>query len=167
MDDGSAIPEADPPSVRSSPEPGRWVSFARDQRIAFLLVGGVNTTISLVVFAIFSRFLIIWGGDLALVVAQGVAIPIAFLLHRRFVFRVTGHLLRDFGRFVLVNVIPIGVNLAVLPVLTSVFHWPVLLSQVGFTAVWVLSSYFLHRNYSFHRPADERMLPDASATGHH
>lgn len=171
MDDGTATPHPDSPSVPASPvlegAASRLPRWARDQRIAFLLVGGLNTTISLVVFAIVSRFLTVWAGDLALLVTQVVGIPIAFALHRSFVFRVTGHLVRDFGRFLLVNAIPITVNLAVLPVLTSIFHWPVLISQISFTAAWVVSSYFLHRNYSFRRSAHERTLPTTSATGGH
>lgn len=139
--------------------------MVRDQRIAFLLVGGLNTVISLIAFAVFSRFLRIWAGDLALLAAQCVAIPIAFGMHRRFVFRVTGHLWRDFGRFTLVNVIPITVNLLVLPILTKGLGWPLLVSQTAFTAVWVLCSFFLHRGFSFSRPGSvtrsDASTPDA------
>ena len=142
------------PHVRE--QPGPVLRIIGDQRLAFAVVGGFNTLVSFVAFALFSRLTDLWGGDLAVLDAQLVTIPVAFALHRRFVFRVTGHVLRDFGRFVLVNLIPITVNLAVLPVLTTVFGWPVLLSQVGFTLAWVASSYFLHRGFSFRRSAQER-----------
>lgn len=127
----------------------------RDQRLAFALVGGLNTVISYAAFLGFTRLGSNWGGDLAVFGAQAIAIPIAFALHRRFVFRVTGHVVPDFGRFVLVNAIPIGVNLVVLPVLTTVLGWPVLLAQLLFTVAWVVASFFLHRGFSFRRTAAE------------
>ena len=83
------------------------------------MVGGLNTIIGFIGFALFSHWTDAWGGDVAVLLSQAVAIPIGFTMHRRFVFRVTGHVLRDFGRFVLVNLIPITVNLVVLPVLTK------------------------------------------------
>jgi len=147
------LPEIPQPTGDETVEAGLLLRLVRDQRVAFLLVGAVNTAVGLLAFALFSQFLHIWGGDAAVLAAQVVAIPSAFALHRRFVFKVHGHLWRDLGRFVLVNVIPITVNLAVLPILTSGFGFPVVPAQVGFTMVWVVASYFLHRGFSFRRTA--------------
>jgi putative flippase GtrA len=137
------------------PRPGLLLRLFRDQRVAFLLVGGLNTVISLAAFTALNRFVHIWGGDAAVLGSQLIAIPCAFVLHRRFVFRVIGHVLRDLGRFALVNAIPISVNLAVLPILTKGFGVPVLTGQVSFTVVWVIGSYFLHRGFSFRRTVAE------------
>ena len=152
----SGLPEVPQPAVDESGEPGLLLRLIRDQRIAFLLVGGVNTAISLVLFFFLSQFVPIWGGDGALLAAQSIAIPCAFALHRKFVFRVHGHLMRDLGRFALVNVIPVSVNIAVLPVLTKGLGVPVFAAQVAFTMVWVLCSYFLHRGFSFKRSAADK-----------
>lgn len=149
------LPKVPDPAEGQVVESGLLLRLIRDQRIAFLLVGALNTAISLAAFSVLSRLVHIWGGDAAVLGAQLVAIPCAFALHRRFVFRVSGHVLRDLGRFALVNVIPVSVNLAVLPVLTKGFGVPVLIAQVGFTIVWVLGSYFLHRSFSFRRPIAE------------
>ncbi len=142
-------------SGSAAPPSGLLLRMIRDQRVAFVLVGGLNTVISYAAFLAFSRLGSIWGGDLAVLGAQAIAVPIAWALHRRFVFRVTGHIVRDFSRFVLVNVIPIGTNLLVLPVLTTVLDWPVLLAQLLFTVAWVVASFFLHRGFSFRRTADD------------
>lgn len=77
----------------------------------------------------------------------------------------TGPVLPDLGRFLLVTAIPIGVNLAVLPVLTTVFRWPVLLAQLIFTVAWVLASFFLHRGFSFRRRAVESAESAAAESG--
>jgi putative flippase GtrA len=147
------LPEVPDPAVGQVVESGLLLRLIRDQRIAFLLVGVLNTVISLAAFSVLSQFVHTWGGDAAVLGAQLVAIPCAFILHRRFVFRVSGHILRDLRRFALVNVIPISVNLAVLPVLTKGFGVPVLIAQVSFTIVWVIGSYLLHRSFSFRRTA--------------
>lgn len=149
-------PDGRPQLPATTEAPGPLLRLVHDQRLAFVLVGGLNTLLSFAAFVLFSRITSLWGGDLAVLGAQLIAIPVAFVLHRTFVFRVTGHVLRDLGRFVLVNAIPITVNLAVLPVLTTVLGWPVLLSQIGFTLVWVISSYFLHRGFSFRRTTAEK-----------
>lgn len=150
-----SLPELPDPVSDELAKPGLLLRLIHDQRVAFVLVGGLNTVLSLAAFSVLSRFVHIWGGDAAVLGAQLVAIPCAFILHRRFVFRVSGHILRDLGRFALVNVIPISVNLAVLPVLTKGFGVPVLIAQVGFTLVWVVGSFFLHRGFSFRRTVAE------------
>ncbi len=158
------LPEVPQPAVGSIPEAGVLLRLIRDQRVAFLLVGGLNTVISLVAFLVLSQFVHLWGGDVAVLGAQLIAIPCAFVLHRRFVFRVTGHVVRDLGRFALVNVIPVSVNLIVLPILTKGFGVPLLLAQFSFTIVWVIGSFFLHRGFSFRRTAADQAAPLVTPT---
>ena len=152
FDEGPALP-ASPAAATEAPGP--LLRLIRDQRVAFLLVGGLNTAVGFGGFLFFHQFLKFWGGDAAVLAAQCIAIPFAFVLHRHFVFRVTGHVLRDLGRFLLVNVIPVGTNLLVLPILTRVFGWPALPAQLAFTVAWVVASFFLHRGFSFRRTAGD------------
>ncbi|SDP04705.1 Putative flippase GtrA (transmembrane translocase of bactoprenol-linked glucose) [Nakamurella panacisegetis] len=159
MTTGNPGPDGD--DAPTVPEQGLLLRLVHDQRLAFAVVGGLNTVIGFVAFALFSRWTSAWGGDVAVLLAQAVAIPIGFTMHRRFVFKVTGHVARDLGRFVMVNLIPITVNLVVLPVLTKGFGWPVLWSQVGFTLSWVVSSFFLHRSFSFHRSEADQLAAGA------
>ena len=67
----SGLPETPQPAVDQSGEPGLLLRLLRDQRLAFLLVGGVNTAVSLVVFLILSQLVGISGGD----AAEGVRRP--------------------------------------------------------------------------------------------
>jgi len=84
----------------------------------------------------------------------------AFVLYRRFVFRVTGHVLRDLVRFELVNLSTLGFNFATLPVLVEVLGWPVLPSQFAIAGVTVLYSWFAHRGFSFRRSPTELGLAE-------
>ena len=142
--------------------PGPLIRLIRDQRVAFLIVGGMNTAIGTVWFVFF-----LWlfppgavGYLGALGCAYIAALLCAFVLYRRFVFRVTGHGLRDLVRFALVNLSTLGFNFAALPLLVEVFGWPVLLSQLVITGVTVVYSWFAHRGFSFHRSPAEPGLAE-------
>lgn len=137
--------------------PGPLLRIIRDQRVAFLIVGGTNTAIGAVWFvlflSLFPRGTVGYLG--ALLCAHIAAVLCAFVLYRRFVFQVTGHVLRDLARFELVNLSTLVFNFAVLPVLVEVFGWPVLPSQFAIAGVTVVYSWFAHRGFSFRRkPSD-------------
>ena len=137
--------------------PGPLFRLIRDQRVAFLIVGGMNTAIGAVWFVLF-----LWllpqgtvGYLSALLGAHIAAVLCAFVLYRRFVFRVSGHVLRDLARFELVNLSTLSVNFAALPLLVEVFGWPVLLSQLVITGATVVYTWFAHRGFSFRRSRAE------------
>lgn len=143
--------------------PGPLLRIIRDQRVAFLIVGAVNALIGPAWFVLFLWLLRNAIGYLgALVCAHIAAVLCAFVLYRHFVFRVTGHVLRDLGRFELVNLSALAFNFVVLPLLVEVCGWPVLLSQLVITAVQVVYSWFAHRHFSFGRNPIGLRLP-----GHH
>jgi putative flippase GtrA len=133
--------------------PGPLFRLIRDQRVAFLIVGGMNTVIGTAWFLLFQwlfphRAIGYLG---ALLCAHVAAVLCAFVLYRRFVFRVTGHVLRDLARFELVNLSTLGFNFATLPVLVEVFGWPVVPSQLAITGATVIYAWFAHRGFSFRR----------------
>jgi putative flippase GtrA len=141
---------------------GPLFRLVRDQRVAFLIVGGMNAAIGTVWFVFF-----LWlfprgaAGYLStLACAHIAAVLCAFVLYRRFVFRVAGHLLRDLVRFELVNLSTLGFNFVTLPLLVEVFGWPVLLSQLVVTAAIALYGWFAHRGISFRRSPAELGLAE-------
>lgn len=143
-------PEALPPVGMSGP-PGWFLRVVRDQRVAFLLVGGINTVVG---FACFAGFLVLLGKQrylVALVCAHVVSVLIAFVLYRLAVFRVRGHVLRDLWRFETVYLTALGVNFVLLPILVEIAHLPVLLAQALIVLVTSLMSYLGHKHYSFRR----------------
>jgi putative flippase GtrA len=153
------------PPAGMSGDPGPLLRLIRDQRIAFLIVGGLNTLIGFIWFVVFQHLIQAFAGYIAvLLCAHVAAVLCAFVLYRKFVFRVHGHVLRDLGRFELVNLTALAFNLAALPVLVEVFALPVLLSQVIITGATMLISFFGHRGFSFRRKAGER-TPDKQVTG--
>ena len=139
-----------PPGGMSGP-PGWLLRVVRDQRVAFLVVGGINTVVGLLAFA---AFLVLLGQQrylTVLVCAHVVSVLIAFVLYRFVVFRVKGHLLADLWRFETVYLSALAVNLVLLPLLVELAHLPVLLAQALIVVVTSVMSWLGHKNYSFRR----------------
>jgi putative flippase GtrA len=141
--------------------PGPLFRLVRDQRIAFLVVGVINTALPTAFFAVLlSVFQDAVSYLVLLLCAHIVAVLCAFVLYRRFVFRVAGHVLRDLARFELVNLSVLGFNVAMLPLLVEVLGWPVLLSQLVIASVTVVYSWFAHKGFSFRRSPAELGLAE-------
>jgi putative flippase GtrA len=143
-------PEAAPPAGMSGP-PGWLLTVVRDQRVAFLMVGAVNT---LVGYLCFAGFLLLLGQRhylAALVCAYVIAVLIAFVLYRFVVFRVRGHVFSDLWRFATVYLSSLAINLVLLPVLVELAGAPILLAQALIVLVTAVISWVGHKHYSFRR----------------
>lgn len=150
---------ADVPPGVSGP-PGPLLKLLKDQRIAFLAVGAANTAIGGIWFVIFDHLFsdhFGWAGHyVALVFTYIAAILCAFVLYRKLVFRVTGHLLRDLARFSSVYATTFVLNLVMITVLVKWLGLNAVISQLLFVFVSTTVSWFGHSNYSFRRdPAVE------------
>ncbi len=160
IDDFAARGDQASPPAGMSGEPGPLLRLIRDQRVAFLLVGATNTAVGFIWFIIFQHLVQErFGYITVLLCAHVAAVLCAFVLYRRFVFQVHGHLWRDLARFEVVNLTALGFNLATLPLLVELAHLPVLLSQVIITGVTMLISFFGHRGFSFRRKPSELPSP--------
>lgn len=147
------------PELRTTAEPGPLLRLIRDRRVAFLIVGAVNTAVGFGFFVLFDltvgRFVDsasnrVLGSLATLACAHVFSVLCAFVLYRRFVFRVRGHLFRDLARFEAVYLVSIGINATVLPVLV-VLGVPRILAQAAILVVTTLISYIGHSRFSFRR----------------
>lgn len=142
--------------------PSRIRALLRDERVAFLLVGGFNTAFAFLLFAglaatagraLDAAGLPVLGSLVPLAGSYAVAVLVAFALYRRLVFRVRGHVLRDLARFVSVYAVSITLNAVSLPLLVAL-GVPRLVAQALIVVVITLISYVGHRWFSFRRPPD-------------
>ena len=138
-----------------------WSRIIDDQRFRFLVVGSVNTLVGYLLFAAFTTFLfaeVPFGYLISLVLSYVIAIMIAFLLYRRFVFKVAGRWWLDFVRFVSVYLAAIGINFVTLPILVELAGLPPLLAQGIVLIATTALSFVGHKAFSFRRrtpPSDE------------
>ncbi len=141
----------DPDTERDGSLVARLVA---DQRVRFVLVGGINTVLG---YALFALLVTVAGRSIgylgSLYISYAIAIVAAFVMHRRFTFRVhaTGRVAVDFLRFCSVYVVSLSINTVALPLLVEVVHWHPLVAQAGIVMVTTLVSYFGHRFFSFRR----------------
>ena len=151
VEPGSEVPE----------RPGIILRLIRDQRIAFLIVGGINTVVGFLLFVGFDLTIgraidanagTVAGSLATLGASHVVGVLFAFVMHRRFVFRVTGHVLRDLARFESVYLVALGINAVALPILVHLGADRII-AQAGITIVTAVLSYVGHRYFSFRRPA--------------
>jgi len=130
-----------------------------DERVRFLIVGGINTVVG---YALFVAFELTLGGYIgylgSLYASYVLATGLAFVLHRRFTFRVngTGNVLLDFLRFASVYVVSLAINTVALPILIELAGMNSLAAQAIIVVVTTLVSYFGHKLFSFRRAAEPR-----------
>ena len=143
--------------------PGWLLRVIRDQRVAFLAVGVVNTIFGYLCFAVFLVTVgHVWHYLGALACAHVVSVLFAFVLYRFVVFRVRGHVLSDLWRFETVYLAALAVNFVLLPVLVEVAGLPVLGAQALIVLVTSLMSWMGHKHYSFRRAAPSEEAPEES-----
>ena len=142
-----------------SAPPGPLIRLVRDQRIAFLLVGGINTAVGFGIFVACSqtvghfvdrRFGAIAGTLVTTVISHILSVLFAFVMHRRLVFRVEGHVLRDLLRFESVYLTTFGINAVALLVLVELGVHRIPAQAIVFVPILLLN-YLGHRYFSFRR----------------
>jgi putative flippase GtrA len=155
------------------PDPKAHGPFAAIRRalpsgevIRFLMVGGFNTAFSL---ALYSAFVIFFGhlfphrgkpliADVSFAISTPVAITVAFLCYKHFVFRTKGNYLKEWLRCFAVYSVSFPMGLVILPAATHLFQRIALTrASAPFLAGLVNSlviacySYFAHKKFSFKR----------------
>lgn len=136
-----------------------------DERVRFIIVGGINTALGYLLFVAFELTLGNRIGYLgSLYLSYALATIVAFILHRRFTFRATesGSIVVDFLRFQSVYVVSLLINTATLPLLVEMVGLSPLVSQAIITVLTTLISYFGHKWFSFRRakPSDAGDQPN-------
>lgn len=143
-----------PPGI--SGPPGWLLKVIRDERVAFLLVGGVNTVVGTVWYWVFWSLLKNtgrWAHIYSLVPTYLAAILCAFFLYRTLVFRVKGHVWRDLLRFSSVYLTTFLINIPLQGLLTDVLGLHPMVSQVINVGITTVMSYVFHKRFSFRRTA--------------
>ena len=121
------------------------------KKIKFILIGGLNTMFGLAIYPfllwILKSFKIHY--LIILLFCQFISITFAYFMYKLFVFRTKGNYLREFLKFSSFYLSILLINLIALPILVEGFNIPIVLSQIIFTFVVIVLSYFWHSKISF------------------
>jgi putative flippase GtrA len=141
-------------------------SLMRDERVRFLVVGGTNTVVGYGLFLLFNLVageVIGYIGSLYL--SYVLAVVLAFVLHRRFTFRIVGsdNLVVDFARFASVYIVSLAINTVALPLLVELAGLTPSVAQAIVVVVTTLISYAGHKWFSFRRSEKSDVETEAPA----
>lgn len=131
--------------------PGPLLRIFKDQRVAFVLVGGANTAFSTGLFIAVAWLYPNLPSPVVLSIAFVVSLVAVFFVYRTLVFRVRGHFWLDLGRFTLVNLTMFFTNMVLLLVAHEMLGYPQIPSQIVITCGTVIINYFGHKYFSFRR----------------
>jgi len=122
-------------------------------KIRFLLAGGVNTLFGLGCFPVLFIFL----KDLnfhylfVLILSQLSGITFSYITNKFFVFQTSRNYIKEFARFASFYLIFSIVNIFYLPIMVEFIKMTPIVSQLLFSVIIILSSYFWHKHISFKR----------------
>ncbi len=144
-----------PPSTQPSLFDRLAGLFAR-QEVRYLIAGGWNTLFGYVVYAVPYFF---FHGRIhymvIAVVANPVAITMAYATHKLFVFRTKGNVLREYLKFYGVYGVITILGLLALPFCVEVLRMSPYVAPLLIIGVSVVVSYFGHKYFSFRQPSGD------------
>lgn len=132
------------------------------EKFRVLLVGVWNTVFGLLTFAVLHAVV----GDrgnftVVLILNYFIGTGNAFIGYRRGVFRVRGNLVVDYLRFSSVYLFGLAANAVLLPLLVKGAGLNVLVAQTLISGGLLVSTYLLHKYFSFRRPAEPKVTLSA------
>jgi len=135
------------------------VAISRRPEVRYLVFGGLNTAFSYGLYAVSLLALDAWGvpADFAIAITFSWVVSnlTSFLLQRHFVFRGTGHPIREFIKFTSVTLGSFIANLVLSWFSAQVLGFDSaaekLISQLIVTAFLVVVTYVLHKTFSFRK----------------
>lgn len=122
-----------------------------ETKIRFLLAGGLNTAVGL---ALFPLLMLAFDGSgvhylVVLVISGLLGINFAFLTSKYFVFRTTGHILKEYMKFVSFYLLYLVVNLFALPLLINFSDLSPVWAQFLFVIATFVASWLWHSRITF------------------
>lgn len=130
----------------------RCLQFLKSQQLLFLVVGGFNTLIGFIWFTVFETFVGgVVGYMVSLLLAHIFSVLSSFLTNRYFVFKVRGHFWADLGRFEIVQLAMLSINLVALPVAVEIVGLKPIVAQALITVITVFVTWFAYKYFSFRR----------------
>jgi len=139
----------------NAPALGPLLRIVVDQRFRYLVVGVFNTLLGWGLFAV-AHYLVgdhlgRFGYMVSLYLSYAVGVVVAFLMHRRIVFRVHGRFWLDLGRFTLVNLGGLGLNTVLLPLTIELTGLNPVIAQGCVALAVAMLTYIGHKWFSFRR----------------
>jgi len=124
---------------------------SHQEKLRFLVVGGINTLFGIAAYPMI--YLLLAGLDahylVILVISQIVCVSFSFMTNKYFVFRTTGNYWREYQKFWLLHLGAFAINLLVLPLAVDGLKMNPMIAQTAYAIVMAIISYFWHSKITF------------------
>jgi putative flippase GtrA len=129
------------------------MKFLKNEKLRYLLVGGYNTAFGYILFVLLLillknrvHYLVV------LVISHVISVTNAYLAYKFLVFKTQGEWLREFGKFNIVYLGVLIINLVALPVMVEWLSIKPAIGQAWFVLITIIVSYLGHKHFSFKTP---------------
>ncbi len=122
--------------------------FTIPQTLRFLIIGGINTVISFLIFSLLICCHLIY--EIALLITYIITINLSIFTMRYYVFRSHGNLIKAYTKAWLSYLSCILLNYATLYILIDLLQINTILAQGIFTIISTIYLYIIHQKFSFH-----------------
>lgn len=126
------------------------MKFLKSEKMRYLLVGGYNTAFGYILFA---GLLMLFKEQVhylvLLVMSHVFSVINAFFAYKFLVFKTKQSGLREFGKFNMVYLGVLIINLVALPVMVNFLAIRPIIGQAWFVVITVIVSYLGHKHFSF------------------
>lgn len=130
---------------------GWFHSHWQKQQVRFLIVGGVNTLVGLVVYPVLYFVLnpIGFSYMLLLIMSQFICTNFSYLTNKTIVFKTENGSMFEYLKYNSFQVAVMAVNILALPLCVEVLKWNPVIAQTIYTMIVVVVSYFWHSKITF------------------
>lgn len=121
------------------------------EEFRFLIVGASNTIWGIVSYPIYYWFLHPLGVNylIILIITYLLNGIISFTTQKYFVFRTRGNHLKEFWKFLLLQVATLSINLILLPLAVQYFKLNPVIAQTVFICILIVTNFFFHKYVTF------------------
>ena len=126
------------------------MKLLKNEKIRYLLVGGYNTAFGYILFVVLLMLL----KDrvhylVVLVISHVISVTNAYFAYKFLVFKTQGKWLHEFGKFNMVYLGVLAINLMALPAMVELLSIRPVIGQAWFVGITVIVSYLGHKHFSF------------------
>jgi len=126
------------------------------ETIRFIVVGGINTLLSYLVYAV--SIFVGCHYILAQTLSMVISLIVSFLLHKNFTFKAKGYSFAEILRFLAVYAVSIGLSYALLAILVDLLNFNKYIAGLSPIVICAIISYIGHKKVTFRSISTEKSI---------
>ncbi len=125
--------------------------FKLSEKLRFLMVGGFNTVVSFLIFAIFTIWLGKLNYQICLFLSWLVSSIISFSTQKVFVWRTKGFWIKEYCKCCISWGVSYLINASILEIFVKILQFNIYIGQMIAIIITAIATYILFKNFAFKR----------------